>query len=128
MRYLLLILIIVPALEICTLLLSGRTIGFFPTIFLIIATGIAGAYLAKKQGMETIRNAQFQMRTGQIPGEALLDGICILAGACFLLTPGFITDAIGFFLLLPPTRKMIKPLLLKLIRNRMIDKNITIIR
>ncbi|PLS16969.1 membrane protein FxsA [Bacillus sp. M6-12] len=128
MRYLLLILIIVPAFEIGTLVLSGRTIGYIPTILLIIATGIAGAYLAKKQGLETLQNAQLQMRTGQLPGEAVLDGICILAGACLLLTPGFLTDITGFILLLPLTRKMIKPVLLRFIRHRMINKNITIIR
>ncbi|MDE3839884.1 membrane protein FxsA [Bacillus methanolicus] len=128
MRYFLLFLIIVPALEIAFLLLSGKTIGVLPTIFLLIFTGVLGAYLAKRQGLETIRKAQEQLRYGQIPGDALLDGICILIGGTLLLTPGFITDMAGFLLLAPPTRKFFKMLLIKAFK-RWIDKgNVTIIR
>ncbi|RFU65980.1 FxsA family protein [Peribacillus glennii] len=128
MKYFLLILIALPTVEIAVLLFTGRTIGFWPTLALMISTGVIGAYLAKQQGLETLRKAQEQMRYGQVPGSALLDGICVLVGGTLLLTPGFVSDLFGLFLLLPPTRKIIKPLLLKLLRN-MIDKgNITIIR
>ncbi|AIE61005.1 FxsA family protein [Bacillus methanolicus] len=128
MRYLLLFLIIVPAAEIAFLLLSGKTIGVLPTMFLLIFTGVLGAYLAKRQGLETIRKAQEQLRNGQIPGDALLDGICILIGGTLLLTPGFITDVVGFLLLAPLTRKFFKRLLIKAFK-RWIDKGtITIIR
>jgi UPF0716 protein FxsA len=128
MKYLLLFLIAMPAAEIAVLLLSGNTIGVWPTVLLIILTGIIGAYLAKQQGLETLRKAQEQMRYGQLPGDALLDGICILIGGTFLLTPGFVSDIIGLLLLLPPTRKIIKPLLLRMIRNMIDKKKITIIR
>ncbi|EIJ79237.1 phage T7 F exclusion suppressor FxsA [Bacillus methanolicus PB1] len=128
MRYFLLFLIIVPALEIAILLLSGKTIGVLPTIFLLIFTGVLGAYLAKRQGLETIRKVQEQLRYGQIPGDALLDGICILIGGTLLLTPGFITDTAGFLLLAPPMRKFFKKLLIKAFK-RWIDKgNLMIIR
>ncbi len=123
-----LLIIIIPALEIGVLIFSGRTIGAIPTILLIILTGVLGAWLAKQQGLETLRNAQQQMQFGQIPGAAIIDGLCILVGGFLLLTPGFITDTTGFLLLIPFTRNKIKPLLLKFIKN-MIDKNqITIIR
>ncbi|UII55156.1 membrane protein FxsA [Cytobacillus spongiae] len=128
MRYLLLLLIIIPASEIGILLLSGKTIGVWPTLLMIIFTGILGAYLAKKQGLETIRKAQEQMQYGQIPGDAILDGICILIGGTVLLTPGFITDALGFLLLAPPTRKFFKMLLIKGLKNWMNRGRITIIR
>ncbi|MDQ0220081.1 membrane protein FxsA [Peribacillus cavernae] len=128
MRYLLLLLIVIPAVEIAVLLLSGRTIGVWPTLLLIISTGLIGAFLAKQQGLETLRKAQEQMRYGQLPGDALLDGICILIGGTFLLTPGFVSDLIGLVLLLPPTRKIIKPVLLKMIRNMIDKRKITIIR
>lgn len=128
MRYILLLLIIVPAAEIGVLLLSGNTIGLWPTLSIIIFTGILGAYLAKKQGLETIRKAQDQLRYGQMPGDAILDGICILIGGTLLLTPGFITDAIGFSLLAPPTRTFYKKLLLTGIRKWIDKGTITIIR
>ncbi len=116
-----LLLIIVPALEIGLLVLSGNMIGVWPTILLIILTGILGAWLAKKEGLNTIRTAQLQMQNGEVPGGLVLDGICILVGGAVLLTPGFITDAVGFFLLIPYTRALIKALLerifAKLIQN-----------
>ncbi|WP_243291242.1 FxsA family protein [Bacillus sp. FJAT-47783] len=128
MRWLVTLIIIVPALEIGLLLFSGRTLGVMATIFLIILTGVLGAYLAKRQGLETIRRVQEELRYGSIPGNAILDGLCILVGGVVLLTPGFITDTIGFLLLFPSTRNMLKPIIEKIIR-KLIDQNrITIIR
>ncbi|MBM7605653.1 UPF0716 protein FxsA [Metabacillus crassostreae] len=128
MRLLMLLIIIIPAIEIGVLILSGRTIGAIATVLLIILTGVIGAWLAKQQGVETLRNAQQQMQYGQVPGVAIIDGLCILVGGLLLLTPGFITDTVGFLLLIPITRNKIKPLILTMIK-KMIDKNqITIIR
>lgn len=122
MRILLFLIIVIPALEIGVLLLSGKTIGVIPTIILIILTGVIGAWLAKKQGIETVRKVQYQMQNGQIPGEAIVDGLCILVGGIFLLSPGFITDIAGILLLFPISRKIVKPFLLKSIR-KIIDRN-----
>ncbi|PLR98119.1 FxsA family protein [Bacillus sp. T33-2] len=127
MRYFLLFLIIVPAAEIGLLLLSGRTIGVWPTILMIIGTGFLGAYLAKRQGLETIRKAQEQLRQGRMPGETVLDGICILVGGTLLLTPGFVTDLLGLLLLVPPTRKFFKMMMLKAFRKWINKGNITIL-
>ncbi|SDH33072.1 UPF0716 protein FxsA [Alteribacillus persepolensis] len=113
-RWLLLLIIVVPALEIGVLILSGNTLGIWPTIFLIILTGIIGAWLAKREGLQTVRAAQLQLQNGQVPGGLVLDGICILVGGAVLLTPGFITDAAGFFLLFPYTRNIVKALLEKI--------------
>lgn len=118
-RILLLLIIIVPALEIAVLILSGNTIGVWPTIALIILTGVLGAWLAKKEGLQAIRVAQLQAGQGQLPSNVMLDGICILVGGVVLLTPGFITDAIGFFLLIPATRGIAKGFLLSIF-NKMI--------
>ncbi|WP_042357672.1 FxsA family protein [Bacillus rubiinfantis] len=128
MRYFFLLLIAIPAAEIAVLLLSGKTIGVWPTLLLILATGVIGAYLAKREGLQTIRNAQEQLRHGQIPGSAVLDGICILIGGVLLLTPGFVTDIVGFFLLFPPTRKFVKLLMLGYIKKRIERGNFKIIR
>ncbi|WP_324606985.1 FxsA family protein [Metabacillus indicus] len=128
LRYILPFLIIIPALEIGILLFSGKTLGIIPTILLIIATGVGGAFLAKKQGIETIQKVQREMSRGNIPGDSILDGLCILTGGLLLLTPGFVTDITGFMLLIPGTRKMFKPLLQKQI-SKMIERNrFTIIR
>ncbi|MGD6967581.1 membrane protein FxsA [Rossellomorea vietnamensis] len=128
MRYMMLFLIVVPALEIGLLILSGQTFGVPATILMIIATGVLGAYLAKKQGLQAIRNVQEQIKFGQVPGDAIVDGLCVLVGGVVLLTPGFITDAIGFLLLFPQTRKMIKPFLLRLFRRWINNGNVIIYR
>ncbi|WP_210364945.1 FxsA family protein [Bacillus sp. REN3] len=128
MKYLFLLIIIVPAAEIGILLVSGQLIGVWPTILLIIFTGVLGAYLAKQQGLETIRRAQEQLRRGMMPGDAILDGISVLVGGTLLLTPGFVTDTTGFLLLAPPTRKFFKALMLKLFRNWINKGTIKVIR
>ncbi|KMJ57018.1 MULTISPECIES: FxsA family protein [Bacillaceae] len=118
-RILLALIIVVPALEIWLLITAGKLIGAIPTIILIILTGVLGAWLAKYQGVSALRSAQQKMNSGQMPGDVIIDGLCILVGGVVLLTPGFITDAIGFALLLPPTRNLIKPSIMRAIRNRM---------
>jgi UPF0716 protein FxsA len=128
MRYILLLIIIVPAAEIGVLLFSGNLIGLWPTIGVILFTGVLGAYLAKKQGLEAIRKTQEQLHYGQMPGDVILDGICILIGAVLLLTPGFITDITGFLLLIPPTRIFFKKLILKVVKSWMEKNTYTIIR
>jgi len=128
MRWFVLALIVLPALEIGLLLFSGKTLGVIPTVLLIIATGVLGAYLAKQQGLDTWRRMQHDMRYGRLPGDAILDGLCILVGGVVLLTPGFITDTIGFLLLFPITRSRIKPIIQKVIRHLIDQNRITIIR
>ncbi|WP_028783434.1 FxsA family protein [Thalassobacillus devorans] len=125
-RWLLLFILVVPALEIGLLVWTGNIIGPLWVVLLIILTGVLGAWLAKQQGLETIYNFRQSMANGRVPQDALLDGACILVGGAVLLTPGFITDAIGFLLLLPPTRAPIKRLIRKLIRRMMDRGTITI--
>jgi UPF0716 protein FxsA len=127
-RYLFLLIIIIPALDISVLLFSGKMIGVWPTLAFIILTGVIGAYLAKREGLQTIRRAQEQLRYGQIPGEAVLDGICILIGGTLLLTPGFITDLLGFLMLFPPTRKLFKFFMKNSFRKWIDRGNIKIIK
>ncbi len=117
-----------PACELGVLLWSGKTFGLLPTVLFIIATGIGGAYLAKYQGLVTVQKVQQQLNRGVMPGEELIDGVCILLGGCMLIAPGFISDLLGLFLLLPPTRTMMKPLLKKLFYKKIEKNTITIIR
>ncbi|MFC7320338.1 FxsA family protein [Halobacillus campisalis] len=127
-RWLLLLILIVPALEIGILIWAGNLVGPWWVIILILLTGVIGAWLAKQQGLETIRKVQDSMAQQQAPGDALIDGACILVGGAVLLTPGFITDAIGFLLLIPATRAPLKRVIRRVIA-KMIDQNtITIYR
>lgn len=127
-RLLLALIIIVPALEIGLLIMAGKTIGPIPTILLIISTGVIGAWLAKNQGIRAIEQVRMQMSRGQMPGDAIIDGLCILVGGVLLLTPGFITDSVGFILLFPASRRIVKPFIYKLIRDYMDRRTVTIIR
>lgn len=128
MKYFFLLLVLVPAAEIGLLLYFGQILGVWPTIFLIVLTGFLGAYLAKQQGLETIRKTQEQLRRGMMPGDAILDGVSILVGGTLLLTPGFVTDIMGILLLAPPTRKFFKVLMMKAFRNWIDKGNIKVIR
>jgi UPF0716 protein FxsA len=117
-RVLLLIFILVPAIEVGTFIFAGRYIGIPATIACIFLTGIIGAYLAKREGTETIKRVKLQLESGQMPGDAVLDGACILVGGALLLTPGFLTDIAGFSLLFPPFRKGVKIWLKAKLYNR----------
>lgn len=128
LRTLVLILIIVPALEIWGIVTAGKALGWGMTLLLIIATGVSGAWLARQQGLQVFQLAQMQMQRGELPGEAILDGICIFAGGLVLLTPGFFTDALGFLLLIPYTRGIIKIWLKKWLRKQMDRGNFIFIR
>lgn len=127
-RWLLLFILVVPACEIGIFVWAGGIVGPWWVIALIILTGVLGAYLAKMQGIETLTRARTSLSYGQIPQEEIIDGICILVGAVVLLTPGFITDAIGFLLLFPVTRRPIKIWMKNVIRKMLDRGTITIIR
>ena len=127
-RWLLLMLLIVPLIELFIIIWASAYIGLWSMIGLIILTGCIGATLARRQGLETVRRAQISMQNGQLPGEALIDGICILIGGLGLLMPGFITDIIGFILLLPFTRPLFKNWLKAIFQNMMKGGNAIIYR
>ncbi len=105
---LLLLFIIVPIVEVYVLLEVGNTIGMGPTILLIFATGIAGAHLAKSQGISLMIRIQREIAAGRMPAEELIDGAMVLSGGILLLTPGFCTDLGGFLLLAPFSRTILK--------------------
>lgn len=118
-RWLLLLIIILPALEIGLFIWVGGQIGPWWVVALIFLTGIIGAWLAKYQGLETFYRAQQSMAQGIFPEEQIFDGLCILLGGLLLLSPGFITDAIGLLLLLPFTRRPLKASLQAITRKWM---------
>ncbi|MFX3673221.1 MAG: FxsA family protein [Paenisporosarcina sp.] len=119
MKWLVLILIVVPVLEISILLWSNNSFGLIPTILIILGTGFLGAFLAKKQGLKAIRDVQLQLKNFQAPGDAMVNGLFIFAGGLLLVSPGFITDLFGFLFLFSPTRQLFKPIVYKWIRSKM---------
>ncbi|MCL4160614.1 UNVERIFIED_CONTAM: hypothetical protein GTU68_010683, partial [Idotea baltica] len=97
--------IFVPVAEISLLINVGKAIGGLNTIVFVIFTAILGAYLVKAQGIATIQNLQHEMNAGRLPAMQIAEGVTLLFAGAVLLTPGFITDAIGFALLVPVIRR-----------------------
>lgn len=104
-QILFLVVLIVPFAEIYLLLLVGGVIGAFPTIFLVVLTAALGAWLLKQQGFATYRRFQENLAQGVMPAYEMIEGPIILLGGALLLTPGFITDILGFICLVPTLRK-----------------------
>ncbi|TCT24987.1 UPF0716 protein FxsA [Melghiribacillus thermohalophilus] len=127
-RMLFLLIVVMSAIEIGVFLWVGQLWGVGFVVFGIILTGIAGAWLAKKQGLETVERAREQLSYGRIPAGEIVDGICILIGAVLLMTPGFVTDIIGFLLLFPVSRIPFKNVLKQWIKSMINRGNITIFR
>lgn len=125
MKWIFLALIAVPTLELAVLIWAGGAIGFFPTLLIILGTGLLGAVLAKKQGLKAIRDVQDSFSRLQPPGDHLLKAAFVLVGGVMLLTPGFISDLFGLSLLFTPTQKIYRPIIMKLLNNKM--KNARII-
>ncbi len=99
---------LVPLLELYLLFRVGEVIGVWPTVALVIFTGALGAFLTRIEGLRALRQVQIELQAGQVPTVALLDGMLIVVAGAVLLTPGLITDALGFFLLLPPGRRVVR--------------------
>ena len=99
---------IIPVVEIYLLIQIGTKFGALTSIVLVIVTGFLGAYLARIQGLQTLVRIQESLREGQMPSGELLDALLIGIAGLVLLTPGFITDTVGFLLLIPNTRTAIK--------------------
>ena len=94
-----------PIAEIVVLLRVGGSIGWLYTVLIVLVTAILGAVLVKSQGLRTLNSVREQISDGELPTQAIGEGVALLFAGAVLLTPGFITDAIGFSLLTPPIRK-----------------------
>jgi len=105
---LLLLFTIVPLVELFLLVKLGTVVGVGPTIALVLFTGILGAWLARQQGLDVLRRVNEDLSQGRMPTEAIMDGVLILIAGAVLLTPGLLTDALGFVLLIPRTRAAVR--------------------
>lgn len=110
---LLFLFIVVPLVELALLVKIGEIIGFWPTIGLVVVTGIIGASLAKAQGLRVFIKIRNELNAGRLPAAELLDGLLILVGGLVLLTPGLLTDLCGFALMVPAVRALLRKYLQK---------------
>jgi len=101
MRLVLVFFILVPLLEMAILIEVGGVIGALPTVALVVLTATIGIWLLRLEGIATLAKVQDKMNRGQLPGTELLEGVMLLVGGALLLTPGFVTDTIGFVCLIP---------------------------
>jgi len=99
------IFILIPAIEIMLLVKIGSRVGFWPTIALIVIPGVLGAAMARSQGLAVLSDIKSHLAAGRLPGSSIIDGILIFAGGLLLITPGIITDLLGFSVLFPGLRK-----------------------
>lgn len=115
---LLLLFILVPLAELYLFLTLGKHIGIGPTLAIIILTAFLGAALTRSQGARALSNFRRATAEGRLPAREALDGLLILLAGAVLLTPGFLTDTVGFLLLIPPARAVIRTALGNYLRKR----------
>ncbi len=122
---LILIFTIVPFMELLLLIELGSNIGTLNTIMVVVVTGIVGAFMARMAGLSVLFKIQENLRAGIFPKDEIFDGILILIGGAFLLTPGLLTDAVGFLFLLPLGRESVKRWLKEVVKKRLDRGEIT---
>jgi UPF0716 protein FxsA len=115
---LLFIFIVVPLAELYVIFKVGAAIGVPLTILLLAVDSVVGSLLLKSQGRAVWRRFSETMAAGRVPHREVLDGVMVIFGGAFLITPGFITDVIGLLLLLPPTRALARRLLVRALGGR----------
>ena len=107
MPYLFIIFIVIPLTEIGVFIVVGDEIGVAWTLIFCVFTAILGGGLVRYQGLHTLVSARARLDAGALPVDALFDGLCIIVAGALLLTPGFVTDTVGFALLVPPFRRLL---------------------
>jgi UPF0716 protein FxsA len=115
-----LLFVVVPVVEIYLLIQVGQVIGAWWTVLLLIAAGVAGSYLVKSEGGRAWRALQQALAEHRMPAKELADGALILIGGTLLLTPGFLSDLVGAFLILPFTRPVARRLLTRVVTRKLV--------
>lgn len=110
--------IAVPMIEIGLFIQVGGWIGLWPTLFVVVATAMAGTALLRHQGLGALARLQDSLERGETPIEPVFDGFCLLAAGLLLLTPGFFTDTVGFLLFVPALRTLLRRLVAQRLQVR----------
>lgn len=116
---LILLFLLTPAVELALLIQVDQLIGFWPTVGLILVTGIVGSHLARREGLSTWGRLNNRLQAGDLPGTELADGIIILVAGALLITPGILTDVFGFLGLIPFTRAYLRRFVMRWFQKRM---------
>ena len=103
-----LLFVVVPLIELALLIQIGQLVGTLPTVALVVFTGMLGAYLARRQGLGVLAKVRSESAEGRLPAGQLVDGMLILIAGAVLMTPGVLTDLLGFFFLVPAGRALVK--------------------
>ena len=109
----LIIFVAIPLVEVAAFAYIGGEIGIMNTLLFCLLTAGIGGFLVRAQGLATLMKAQTSLRSGQLPMNELFDGFCLVVSGALLLTPGFVTDGLGFALLVPAFRSILKHLVTK---------------
>lgn len=123
---LLFLFIAMPMIELALLIQVGQWVGAPRTIALVIVTGVVGAWLARQQGAQVLRRLQQDLVRGETPAPLLIDGALILVAGLLLITPGILTDGIGFLLLIPVTRREIRVWMRRWLEKKLRDGSLRI--
>lgn len=113
MLIILLLLVIVPIVELAVIIQIGQWIGVLPTIVLLLADSLLGAWLLRRQGRATWIAFRTALAAGRVPARESIDGVLVIAGGALMLTPGFVSDLAGAALILPPTRALVRGRLMR---------------
>ncbi|MBN1557107.1 MAG: FxsA family protein [Lentisphaerae bacterium] len=125
LTYLLAAFIFMPIAELAVLLKVHEFVGLGKTLALVIFTGIAGAVMARAEGMRVVMAIHRDLTAGRMPAPRLMDGVMILAAGLLLVTPGLITDAAGFLLLVPAVRAAIRAWLRRKLEAKLREGSVT---
>jgi UPF0716 protein FxsA len=119
---LLLLFVVVPIVEIWVIVQVGQAIGVVPTILLLLADAIIGTWLFRREGRKAWAALREAIAAGRVPAKEVADGALVVVGGAFLLSPGFVTDAVGLLCVLPPTRAFLRRALTGVVRARLLRR------
>lgn len=117
-------LLLIPLADAALLVVVADSLGWPATVALVVLTGLLGTLLVRAEGRHTLRTASEKLQRGEPPADELLDGALLVAAGAFLLTPGLVTDALGFLLALPPTRAPVRAVLKRYVVVPYLDRRV----
>jgi UPF0716 protein FxsA len=120
---LILLFLVVPIAELYVIVQVTHGIGVLNTIALLIVVGAVGGWLAKREGLALLRRLQAQLNRGQMPAKEVVDGALILLAGALMLTPGFLSDVLAIVLLVPPSRALVRSVVLRRFRDRIVVRS-----
>ena len=119
---LLLLFVVVPVVEIWVIVQVGQAIGVLPTLGLLLADAVIGTWLFRREGRKAWAALREAIAAGRVPAKEVADGALVVVGGAFLLSPGFVTDAVGLLCVLPPTRAFLRRALTSVVRVRLLRR------